>query len=283
MATKKEITPETQTGALEKIEEQTAISLAFEQEMLSMLTDVGSDDRDLDATFITLPNLIIVQKLSAVNKKTSSRYIPGLKEGQFVNSINKDVFENVEFVPCAFKETVVEWKPDQGGKAGEHTKESPEYKKVLAAGYTDLKTGAPTCAETGNSFIETIELYGLVVNDGKLDPVIMYFKGSFIRCLKELNTLAQQAKINGKPCRYYSYVYNLESKITSSDKGEWATMEFSYNNPVNKYAPNRYPEIVKAAMEFRDMIYSDTSKFKKDDINADGHISEDSEEVQNII
>lgn len=283
MATKKEQTPKIKTGGLEKIEEQTALSITFDQSIDDLLTDVTADDRDLDKTFITLPNLIIVQKLSAVNKRTSSRFIPDLKEGQFVNSISKDVFEKVEFVPCAFKETVVEWRPDQGGKAGEHTKDSPEYIKVLKEGYTDMKTGVPTSAETGNSFIETIELYGLIVNDGKIDPVIMYFKGSFIRCLKELNTLAQQAKINGKPCRYYSYVYNLNSKITSSDKGEWATMEFSYNNPVTKYAPDRYPEIVKAAMEFRDMIYSETNKFKKDDINADGHVSEDSEEVQNII
>jgi len=260
--------------------EKTSLSI-IDKDVENLLTDLNENERDLSSDYVLIPQLMLVQKLSDVTKKTNSKFIEGATEGKFVESISNKVFEEVHFVPCLFEELVIEWKPKEsgGGRVAQHTKDSEIYKSILKQGYTN-NYGIPTDPTTGNSFIETVQLYGLIVNDGAIDPVVIYFKGSFIRTVKQLNMLTMKARINNKPCRYYSYVYNLRSKITSNDKGEWAVWDVSYNNPVNLYSPDNYQEIVKAAMEYRKLLTDN-----KDFVRVDEELEQNnnSEEQQTVI
>lgn len=133
--------------------------------------DYGQDAKlgfdSMTAADIAVPFINVLQALSPEVGQDPNEKVKGAEVGDLLNSISKRVYkgnEGVVFIPCERVRAFVEWVPraQGGGLVGMHDAESPVVAKAKE------KNGGSNIglkSEKGNDLIETIYVYGLVLED----------------------------------------------------------------------------------------------------------------------
>ena len=73
--------------------------------------DAGAGFEGVGAGDMAIPFLTILQDLSPQVKKQNPKFVKGAESGMIFNTLTNELYQKVQFIPCAFQKLWVEWKP----------------------------------------------------------------------------------------------------------------------------------------------------------------------------
>ena len=222
-----------------KEEKSTAVVAATD--LTDMFSEnVGQGFEGMGAADVAMPFLMLMQAMSTHLRGATK--IPGAEEGDFVNSVTKEVFKKtVNLIPCAFKKAWVEWKPTGTGATGlfvaEHATDEILQK-------TAKNEKGKNVLPNGNTIEPTCYHYCLNVKEGgKAERVILALKGTQIKKSKNWNSQMGALQLPGKDGKLFipptnSHIYTAKSADESREANVWKGWEFG--NPQIITNPNLY-------------------------------------------
>jgi hypothetical protein len=204
------------TMGKEKTEEAEAEKEALKDFILNATDDTLAGFEDINNETMSIPFVRLLQKLSPQLDKQKAEFLVGGEEGQFFNTITKEIIGN-EFscIVLKFERVYIEWKPNRGGFCGYH---SPENAEQIAASkvFGDWKT------KDGNSLDETYVYLVLIAGKEKEGPMVLSFSSSAIKVAREWNRLmTTHIMENGQKAKPYYLIWHVKAEYQSNDKGTW--------------------------------------------------------------
>lgn len=196
----------------------------------------------IDMSTMSIPFIRVLQKLSPQLNKNKPEYIPGAEEGQFFNTLTKEVYgSSMEIVVLRFDHVYIEWKPDRGGFAGAHDPANAERLAVK-------KTFGAWETKDGNSLQENYVYLLLIVGREKDGPVVYSMFSSGIKVAKELNRLMLTHLLeDGTRAKPYYLVWNLSTEYAENNQGSWYKPKIKFSRLVDE-------PILLAAREERKLL-----------------------------
>lgn len=192
----------------------------------------GAGMEDVKAADMAMPFFRLLQSLSPETKRSESAHIEGAEEGMWLDTISREIFDEIIFVPCRYMTHYIEWAPRSsgGGLVQNHGKDA----SVLKQCRRHPETGRDT-TPTGNEIIATPTWFGLVIAGlpaGEAEAV------DFMRraVITMPTTQAKVSKrwisdamgislVDGQGRSFtpplYAMAYKLGAVATKNDKGTW--------------------------------------------------------------
>lgn len=195
---------------------------------------------DMDSTDITLPRLGLCQNGSPERKKNDPKYIEGLEEGLFFNTITRKIYgEVVRVIPVRWYKQRIKFHPmDNGGGI-----DCQSLNGIDGGHYSQLcrtcqyssfsEEGAPECTEFHNRV-------SLVVPDG--DALVVSLKSTGLPMSKQWGAFA---KSRNRPL--FSGVYELRAVPAKRGANEFFTVAY-------RFVQNVSPEDFQVAKGYFDSI-----------------------------
>lgn len=222
---------EKQKGAAKNRDEKLGTEMVPRTEGALALTDDfeqyagrGFEEASSKADF-AIPFLTILQSLSPGVQEG----LDGYKPGRILNTVTKEVSDELIVVPVHYSRSFVEWVPRNrgGGFRGEFTpaEREQEFNEKL-----DRKTGKAHL-DNGNELTDTRNFYVLIGSpDGTVSPALISMTSTQIAKAKELNSLLNK-KRRGKSGKLYTpamavNVVKLSTEKKSNAKGTWFRWKF---------------------------------------------------------
>ena len=192
------------------------------------LEDVRPED-------FSLPFFRLLQSLSPETKKSDGAYVPGAGEGMWLDTVAREVYDAIIFVPSRFATHYIEWRTreDGGGLVANHGTD----RSVLDRCKRDENTGRDMTPE-GTEIVATGTWYGIVVSgeiNGETVPLnkeaVIAFAGTQQKVSRKWVSDAASIKLQGKDGRFftpplYAMAYKLYSTPAKNDRGSWALAAF---------------------------------------------------------
>jgi hypothetical protein len=180
---------------------------------------------EVDNNDTAIPFLRVLQKMSPQLDKKSSEYISGASDGNVFNTLTKK-FYNVDpddkgqplvFLPIYHQKQWIEWvlRENGGGLVAIHT--TPD---VLRGTTKDEKNRDITA--NGTQIVLTKNLFGFIIEDGKLNPIVIAASSTQLRSFS--NIMAQLRQLPGPLFNHCIYIYN-KHKTKDADKS-WYVWDF---------------------------------------------------------
>jgi len=120
--------------------------------------------------------------------------VPAAKPGLLFNTVTRELYESVLFVPAITERWFNEWIPRKqgGGFVGRHRPEAPEVVAAMEASTEFGKYKLPN----GNELAETFNLYGSLCDaEQALGFCLMSFTSTKIKVYKAMNTRMQMLQV----------------------------------------------------------------------------------------
>lgn len=204
----------------------TAIEKHQPQEITAGLPDylkgsTGAGLENMNQQDTIMPRLGLCQSLSPQRKKSDPKYIANLEEGQFFNTITKEVFgTEVLMVPLLFyKSRILFGDMDEGG--GLKCQSPDNLVGIGQPGGNCLTCGLSMFGKGGEP-PECNQFYNyasLVVKNGKIVPediIVFSLKSSGLKIAREWNSL-----IRLRQADMFAGIYKFTSVEVKKDKYTW--------------------------------------------------------------
>lgn len=220
--------------------------------------DAGAGQESMDRKDFMIPRLSILQSGSPqVKKAEQDKYIKGAEEGMICDVLNSRIFsgeQGVLVIPCSYRRTNIEWKPNRGGFVADHGADD----KLLETCTKDPEKGAMVLPNK-NILQVTAEYFVLVVNpDGTTAPFVLSMSGSQLKKSRRWNTMINQLRVpkadgtgTFNPAMFYR-AYRLQTVPESNDKGAWFSWQIVSEEDVLKLRGGE--EIYLAARALRQSV-----------------------------
>jgi hypothetical protein len=147
----------------------------------------GRGSEEVDHNDLIIPRLEVVQSLSTVRKKSSSKYIEGAEEGMLYNSVTRELYgTEVVVVPILFIKEYLVWRDRKlgGGFDGAHPTEEEARAKVSEMDNPDEW-----------EVVLTHQHFCLILKeDGTKEEAVVSMSKSKLKVSKKFNSLV---RING--------------------------------------------------------------------------------------
>ncbi len=198
----------------------------------------GRGMENLDSDDIAIPRLLLAQSGSPAAKKSSEKYIEGLSEGDFYNSISRRIYgPSVRVIPIAFTknrmlyiDNQIDCRSENGIDGGHHAAvcEDCEYAK-----WGTGKDGHGTACTLFKNYV------CYIVEDKKY--ALFSFKRGSLEVAKEFNAaITGQSRVykdaDGKEQTFDLEIYGCEYMLTASPKTKgdysWYALGFKYVRDV---------------------------------------------------
>lgn len=235
---------------------------------------MGFENADKDS--FAIPFLRVLQSGSPQCKKSTPEYIKGAEEGDFFNTVTKEVFPGAEplnLIAVHYDRKFVEWAPNRGGFKGEHLPSDPilqrAVKKVNDEGKEQLTLpGGNTIADTRYHFCLQVR------EDGTYTPVLICMASSGLKVSRRLMTELNGVKIrNGQGRMFTPPMFlnkiSLTSVAESNDQGDWFNYDPTLDGTLDITDEND-AELYLAARAFRDSITSGKVTVKHSEEGEEG-------------
>lgn len=148
--------------------------------------------RVMEAKSLITPQLRLVQTTSGYAKRSHADYIPGATEGMFIDTLTRQLRDNVRILVCEERVTYTEWEPDQGGLVKQWGTDPTGYNNA-EGDFGTRKTA------DGNDIVPAETYYCLLLTDdeGGSLPVVLYLTGTQFKKARRLNTLLTTFELKG--------------------------------------------------------------------------------------
>lgn len=205
------------------VQQQREVATLDEETRALLESGAGQEDlvgRDV----VAIPFITILQPLSPQVNPAEPDYIEGAKPGQIIQTVTREVSVGVQFIPCVFQRSFVEWVPRDagGGFRGEHFGEEAiiQFNTKLVPG-----TGKARL-DNGNDLVDTRSYYGLqVLADGTLAAAMISMASTQTKASKSWNAMMKDYRppgvLPGVQVALYAAVYNLVAVPQENKKGKW--------------------------------------------------------------
>jgi hypothetical protein len=199
----------------------------------ALLDDVLQDAKQKPDAFaredIAIPFLRILQDLSPEVKKREDTYVAGAEPGDFLHSVTKRLWKQVNVIPVAYQRHHIEWKTRASG--GGFVKDHGYAPELLGTTTKDEK--GFDILPNGNQLVTTA-LYFLLIptfDENRkvisLEEAVLPLKSTQLKKARMWNALIQSMRIEDPrtaefvvPRMFYG-VYHLTTVGESNDQGSW--------------------------------------------------------------
>jgi|SRR5579859_91727 len=210
--------PQQKSTAIEKHQPKDE-SLSKLPSYLQQSTGAGLENMSQQDT--TLPRLGLCQSLSPQRKKSDPKYIQGLEEGQFFNTITKEIYgSEVKLVPLLFyKSRILFGDTDEGG--GLKCQAPDNMIGIGQPGGTCIKCPLSQFQPDGAP-PDCTQLYNyasLVVRGDEVRPediIVFSLKSSGLKIARDWNALIRLRRAD-----MFAGIYQLKSVEAKKDKYTW--------------------------------------------------------------
>ena len=125
----------------------------------------GAEGAVFSSDDLLIPRLQLAQKMSPELDENDAKYIDGIKAGNFFNSVSREIYTEIDVIPCHSRTSYTEWVPrDQGGgRVAEHDADSPDVKSAETHVSDDGKR--KDIMQNGNELVIADEFYSFIVKE----------------------------------------------------------------------------------------------------------------------
>lgn len=199
---------------------------------------VGRGFEEGDADSYAIPFLGMLQKLSPQCDSDEPEYIKGARPGMFFNTITKELFEEVELIPCVYQRRFNRWAPiDSGGgfkgvflpsaingmEASNAIKMSEEGRWFFPGPDGEINE------KKNDTLTDTRMHFCLLLNDGVLDQVLVSLSRTQLK--KSKNWMSNMQRKGGD---MFENVYIAKSVDEENDKGKWKGWSIDFSREASQ-------------------------------------------------
>jgi hypothetical protein len=187
---------------------------------------------NVDSTDVLIPRLGLCQSMSHERLRNDAKFIPGLEEGMFFNSVTGKIYgDKVLLIPAFFFRTRIRFKPlDEGGGIvcqaldGKTGAGDPGGNCLTCPMSTFHDDEPPECTEFKNFAAIIVPDAGLPTLE---DAIVVGWKVTQLKAAKTLNQLLRMRGLD-----YYASIIEVTSATQKNDKG-------TFYVPVPKFTDRR--------------------------------------------
>lgn len=185
---------------------------------------------------IEIPVLMIVQDLSPEKDEESSKFIPGCKPRDIIETSEGRIFETVTFIPVSMSKDIPEWKPRNAG--GGLVKIHSGRDILTKARRVDKKLVLP---ESGNVLTPTTSLFGYIVTANGFETVVIRFKATQLPKAKRIMNIAKKEVMYSSAgeaftAPLFARSYVLGSTREQNESGKWWGWTIVKSVGIDEYA-----------------------------------------------
>ena len=222
-------------------------------DMYSELSESGFEQTSADD--YAMPFLKIIQKGSPEVDEDDGAYIADAKVGMFIDTATKELFEEVQVIPCFYQRHLVEWRnrDDGGGWVGNH----PPGAEVGLQ-----RDGSKFLMPNGETHLSDTRYFFCLRfdSDGGLTPVVVSFASTQIKKARGWMTRMQKMKgVKGDrtfTLPMFANVWKLTTVGESNDQGSWKGYDIELVGPVHDIG------MAQQAKQARDMFKESSDAVK---------------------
>lgn len=196
----------------------------------------GLGNENLTREDISIPRIGIIQSLSPERQKADSKYIPGCEEGQFFNTVTREILpESFRFVDIFYSKTfgVFTRREFGGGFRGQFSSAGDAQNFINSQ-------DNPAQLEIIDTGIHVI--IRLDDNDAPIETAIVMFNKSKMKVSRQINTI-----VKGKGTARFATVWEMSTVPEKSAKGPYYNFKVADKGWASKslfeYAYNAYQEV----------------------------------------
>ena len=198
--------------------------------------DANQGAQNISQEDLALPFLKVLGQLSPEVNKRDGKYVEGAEPGKILNSVTKELFDEISVVPCHYNRQYIEWQ-DRGAGASAPVAIHDVGSDIVSttkrdAGYKDRLPNGNYLENTANHFV-------LVVGQRPTTALIS-MKSTQLKISRTWNTMMMGLKLQGKNGLFtpptYSHIYKLKTVQLSNDKGTWFGWDVKMDGPVKDRA-----------------------------------------------
>ena len=255
---------------------------ALPAEMLDVLLETAGEGIDFDASELQIPFIRVAQGTSPQLKKSDSKYMPNLRQGDIFNTVSGQTWdgeEGITVIPCYQTTSYPEFFPESqgGGYVGVRSPDDPDLHRTE-------RQGAKEFLPNGNEVIKSDQYYCLVLGeDGDYNPAIVDFKSTGLKVSRRWKTQMAMQKIKDskgvmRTPALFSTMWKLsvieESKTVDGAMRSWNNWQ------VEKVGFVQDRNLMDAAIAFRKSVEKGEAKAASEEFApapapTDSHMSED--------
>lgn len=227
-------------------------------DVVSFESEEGGGFEDADRDSFAIPFLRIVQKLSPQCDETDAQYLEEAKPGMLIDTVSEELFPGdgtVNFIPCHFRRSFLEWKPNRGGFVAEY---DVDVGLKMLESCTKNEKGKDITRE-GNELVDTRTHYVLqVMADGTTQRLAMCMSSTQTKKSKQLMTALDKLRRHRsdggmyRPATFAS-VFNITTVLEKNDQGNWFGWKLKHLKFLDESVPEEV-EMFLAARAFRDAV-----------------------------
>ena len=204
----------------------------------------------------SVPFLKLLQKMSPEVDPDDGAFLKEAKAGMFFDSTTGELLESVDFIPCYYRRTIVEWRTREegGGFVAQH---EPGHEQQF--GRDD---SGRWVTPNGTYLSDTRYFFGLRVKSGNdLIPSIISFTSTQIKKSRTWLTRMQvlkYAKNDGSMATLpiYAHIWKISSVPEENEKGSWRGYKIDLVGPIEN------PIIVKQAKDAHGMFQKTSARVR---------------------
>lgn len=238
----------------------------------------GVGFEDVSASDLSIPFISLLQSNSKIVEEES---LKGAKAGLLLNSVTKELNEELIFLPCLRQEAWVEWGPllKGGGFKGIHEPTSELVTRLIRENGgsrippvgSDGKRISFKCGD--NDIVETHYLYGLILNKEGTEQqgfAVIPFASTKVKVFRDLVTATYT--LRGKPPLFANRMKLSTTKQTANNKTFYnfsiSSLKDTWQDSLLNPSVEAEAKLLKEGLEFRKMVESGKAKadFNQQDI-----------------
>lgn len=231
----------------------------------------GAGSENVGEEDVKIPLLKLIQAMSPELDDTSTKYIPGAKQGDFFNSLTRENYGSVIMaVPVMYDRSYIEFVPRSmgGGFVAKHGRSSGA--KWEASMQTNSEGKTCLLKPNGNELVDTPEMFLIVVkDDGNHDLMSLPMNGSKIKVATSWNgqlKLIRLKRANGAGTfnpPYFSSIWKIESGTEKNNKGTFRNIK------VSMLCKNEDADLISLGSSFYEMLKEGKARVQYDEPEED--------------
>ena len=195
--------------------------------------DANQGAQNISQEDLALPFLKVLGQLSPEVNKRDGKYVEGAEPGKILNSVTKELFDEISVVPCHYNRQYVEWQDRGAGSISAPVAIHEVGSDIISTTKRDasFKDRLPN----GNYLENTANHFVLQLGASPTTALIS-MKSTQLKVSRNWNSMMMGLKLQGKNGLFtpptYSHIYKLKTVQLSNDKGTWFGWDVSKIGPV---------------------------------------------------
>ena len=195
--------------------------------------DAQQGSQNISQEDLALPFLKVLGQLSPEVNKRDGKYVEGAEPGKILNSVTKELFDEISVVPCHYTRQYIEWQDRGAGSISAPVAIHEIGSDIISttkrdAGFKDRLPNGNYLENTANHFVLQLGV--------SPTTALISMKSTQLKVSRNWNSMMMGLKLQGKNGLFtpptYSHIYKLSTVQLSNDKGTWFGWDVAKVGPI---------------------------------------------------